>query len=227
MYNAVYRTLDRPTRRLLTILTKLSRILASVPTVQMCSCSITVHGEDARLERFLYGCKLNVERTKRVLDTYYMVRATVPEFFWNRDPLSRDMQLSFQHIHYVPLPVLTPLGYRPTLLRLADCDVKNFDTRSLTTRIVMSLDARLLEERCLNNVMLVDLEGYTMGHFVKMSPTLTICRKALLCIQDAFPLRLAQLHLLNAPVAIHNIVNLFRPFLKKKLMQKFFFHCSG
>jgi hypothetical protein len=40
--------------------------------------------------------------------------------------------------------------------------------------------------------MLVDLEGYTMGHFVKMSPTLGICRKALLCIQDAFPLRLAQ-----------------------------------
>jgi hypothetical protein len=27
-------------------------------------------------------------------------------------------------------------------------------------------------------------------------------------------------HLLNAPVAIHNIVNLFRPFLKKKLVQK-------
>ena len=148
--------------------------------------------EDARLERFLYGCKLNVDRTKRVLDTYYMVRATVPEFFRDRDPLSRDMQLSFQHIHYVPLPVLTPLGYRPTLLRLADCDVNNFDTRSLTTRIVMSLDARLLEERCLNNVMLVDLEGYTMGHYVKMSPTLAICRKALLCIQDAFPLRLAQ-----------------------------------
>jgi len=144
------------------------------------------------LERFLYGCKLNVERTKRVLDTYYMVRATVPEFFSDRDPLSRDMQLSFQHIHYVPLPVLTPLGYRPTLLRLADYDVKNFDICSLTTRIVMSLDARLLEERCLNNVMLVDLEGYTMGHFVKMSPTLAICRKALLCIQDAFPLRLAQ-----------------------------------
>jgi hypothetical protein len=148
--------------------------------------------EDARLERFLYGCKLNVERTQRVLDTYYMVRATVPEFFRDRDPLARDMQLSFQHLHYVPLPVLTPLGYRPTLLRLADCDVNNFDVRSLTTRIVMSLDARLLEERCLNNVMLVDLAGFTMGHFAKMSPTLTIVRKALLCIQDAFPMRMAQ-----------------------------------
>lgn len=185
------------------------------------------HIEDARLERFLYGCKLNVERTQRVLDTYYMVRATVPEFFRDRDPLARDMQLSFQHLHYVPLPVLTPLGYRPTLLRLADCDVNNFDVRSLTTRIVMSLDARLLEERCLNNVMLVDLAGFTMGHFAKMSPTLTIVRKALLCIQDAFPMRMAQLHLLNSPVFVSNVLNLFRPFLKEKLMQKFFLHCSG
>jgi hypothetical protein len=30
----------------------------------------------------------------------------------------------------------------------------------------------------------------------------------------------SQVHLLNTPVAIHNIVNLFRPFLKKKLLQK-------
>jgi hypothetical protein len=148
--------------------------------------------EDARLERFLYGCKLSVERAKRVLDTYYTVRATVPEFFRDRDPLSRDMQLCFQRIYYVPLPVLTPLGYRPTLLRLADCDANKFDIRIITTRIVMSLDARLLEERCLNNVMLIDLEGFTMGHYTKVSPTQAIIRKALLCIQDAFPLRLAQ-----------------------------------
>jgi hypothetical protein len=148
--------------------------------------------EDARLERFLYGCKLSVERAKRVLDTYYTVRATVPEFFRDRDPLSGDMQLCFQTVQYVPLPVLTPRGYRPTLLRLADCDVSRFDVRAITTRIVMSLDARLLEERCLNNVMLIDLEGFTMGHYAKASPTQAVARKALLCIQDAFPLRLAQ-----------------------------------
>jgi hypothetical protein len=148
--------------------------------------------EDSRLERFLYGCKLSLERAKRVLDTYYMVRATAPEFFRDRDPLSRDMQLCFQSLHYVPLPVLTPLCYRPTLLRLADCDASRFDVRVLATRIVMSLDARLLEERCLNNVMIIDLEGYTMAHYAKVSPTQPLVRKALLCIQDAFPLRLAQ-----------------------------------
>ncbi|XP_069687985.1 alpha-tocopherol transfer protein-like [Periplaneta americana] len=185
------------------------------------------HMEDARLERFLYGCKLSAERTKRVLDTYYMVRATVPEFFKNRDPMSKDMQLCFNAVYYVPLPVLTPLGYRATLLRLADYDVDKFDVRSLTTRIVMSLDARLLEERCLNNVMLVDLQGFSTGHYSKLSPTHSVCRKALLCIQDAFPLRLAQVHLLNAPAFIGNIMNLFRPFLKEKLIGKFFFHCAG
>jgi hypothetical protein len=148
--------------------------------------------EAARLERFLYGCKLSLERAKRVLDTYYMVRATAPEFFADRDPLSRDMQLCFRAVHYVPLPVLTPLCYRATLLRLVDRDVNSFDMRVLATRIVMSLDARLLEERCLNNVMIIDLEGYTMAHYTKMSPTQALVRKAFLCIQDAFPLRLAQ-----------------------------------
>lgn len=140
----------------------------------------------------MYGCKLNVERAKRVLDAYYTVRATAPEFFRDRDPLSRDMQLCFRAVHYVPLPTLTPLGYRPTLLRLAHCDASKFDVRVLTTRIVMSLDARLLEERCLSNVMLIDLEGFTMGHYTRASPTQATVRKALLCIQDAFPMRLAQ-----------------------------------
>jgi hypothetical protein len=130
------------------------------------------------------------------------------------------MQLCFQTVQYVPLPVLTPLGYRPTLLRLADCDVSKFDVRSIATLIVMSLDARLLQERCLNNVMLVDLQGYTMGHYTKVAPTQALVRKALLCIQDAFPLRLAQVHLLNVPPFIGNVLNLFRPFVKEKFYNK-------
>ncbi|XP_021921168.1 alpha-tocopherol transfer protein-like [Zootermopsis nevadensis] len=137
------------------------------------------------------------------------------------------MQLCFRAVHYVPLPTLTPLGYRPTLLRLAHCDASKFDVRVLTTRIVMSLDARLLEERCLSNVMLIDLEGFTMGHYTRASPTQATVRKALLCIQDAFPMRLAQVHLINVPAFINNVMSLFRPFLKEKFLNKIFFHCSG
>nr|CAD7610682.1 unnamed protein product [Timema genevievae] len=48
--------------------------------------------DDARLERFLYGCKFSLERTKTLLDAYYTVRAGVPEFFQDRDPRRSDIQ---------------------------------------------------------------------------------------------------------------------------------------
>ncbi|PSN41975.1 hypothetical protein C0J52_10516 [Blattella germanica] len=183
------------------------------------------HMEDARLERFLYGCKLDVARTKRVLDTYYTVRSSVPEFFADRDSISLRAQQCICTVDYIPLPVLTPNGYRATLLRIRDSNPDKFDVRSLTTRILNSLDLRmLLEERCLNNIMLIDLQNFTMAHYSKLSPTHALSRKALLCIQDAFPLRLAEVHFLNAPSVIGNIMNLFRPFLKEKLFRKFHFH---
>ena len=104
----------------------------------------------------MYGCKLDVARAKRVLDTYYTVRSTVPEFFGNRDPTSANMQICYAAMDYVPLPLLTPRGYRATLLRLRECDPDKFSVRSLTTRILNSLDLRMLmESRCLNNLMLV------------------------------------------------------------------------
>ncbi|KAJ9589250.1 hypothetical protein L9F63_017549 [Diploptera punctata] len=186
------------------------------------------HMEDDRLARFVYGCKLDVSRAKRVLETYYTVRSTVPELFSNRDPQSADMQLCFAAVDYVPLPVLTPSGYRATLLCLRECDPDKFNVRSITTRILNSLDLRLrMEPRCLNNIMLIDLQGFTMAHYSKLSPTHALSRKALLCIQDAFPLRLAQVHFINAPAFIGNIMKMFRPFLKEKLFNKFHFHCSG
>ena len=66
-----------------------------------------------------------------------------------------------------------------------------------------------------------------MAHYSKLSPTHAVSRKALLCIQDAFPLRLAQVHFINAPGFIGNIMKMFKPFLKEKLINKFHFHCSG
>ena len=135
-------------------------------TYEQCDVCVT---EDDRLERFVYGCKLDVTRAKRVLDTYYTVRSTVPEFFSNRDPISADMQDCYSVVDYVPLPLLTPSGYRATLLRLRECDPDKFSVRSITTRILNSLDLRMLmEQRCLNNLMLVSsyqLEGFpsTLG----------------------------------------------------------------
>lgn len=64
------------------------------------------------------------------------------------------------------------------------------------------------------------LQGFSAGHFSKVSPTLSIVRKAMLAIQDSMPFRLHQVIYINAPSFIGRILNIFYPLLKEKLIQK-------
>ncbi|KAJ8879264.1 hypothetical protein PR048_019871 [Dryococelus australis] len=54
--------------------------------------------------RFLRGCKFNEERTRYKLTNFYIMRAKVPEWFSNRDPLFPQLQ------------EMLDLGYVTTLL---------------------------------------------------------------------------------------------------------------
>lgn len=60
--------------------------------------------------------------------------------------------------HYFVLPSLTDEGHRVTILRLKDTNTERFSIQAISRRILMVLDTRLMEERCLSNIMVIDLE---------------------------------------------------------------------
>ncbi|XP_078033163.1 alpha-tocopherol transfer protein-like [Augochlora pura] len=185
------------------------------------------HMDDARLERFLFGCKNSIERCKIILERYFSARTAIPEFFSLRDPLSKDIQRCCDSIYYFVLPSMTEEGHRVTILRLRDTAIDNFSIQAITKRILMVLDIRLMEERCLSNVMIIDLEGFSIAHFSKCSPTQNIIRKSMLAVQDSMPFRLHQVHFLHAPTFVESVLNIFYPLLKVKLVQKFRVHSGG
>ncbi|XP_033341615.1 alpha-tocopherol transfer protein-like [Megalopta genalis] len=185
------------------------------------------HMDDARLERFLFGCKNSIERCKIILERYFSVRTAIPEFFSLRDPLSKDIQECCESIYYFVLPSLTEEGHRVTVLRLRDTAIDNFSIQAISKRILMVLDMRLMEERCLSNVMIIDLEGFSVVHFSKCSPTQSIIRKSMLAVQDSMPFRLHRVHFLHAPAFVESVLNIFYPLLKEKLVQKFRVHTGG
>ena len=185
------------------------------------------HMDDARLERFLFGCKNSLERCKLILERYFSVRTAMPEFFSVRDPLSREVQECCQAIHYFVLPSLTEEGHRVTILGLRDTAIEKFSIQAISRRILMVMDTRLMEEHCLSNTMIIDLQGFSGVHFTKCSPTQSILRKSMLAVQDSMPLRLHRVHFLHAPAVIESILNIFYPLLKAKLVQKFRIHTGG
>ncbi|XP_029044429.1 alpha-tocopherol transfer protein-like [Osmia bicornis bicornis] len=185
------------------------------------------HMDDVRLERFLFGCKNSLERCKLILERYFSVRTAIPEFFAIRDPLSQEIQECCEAIHYFVLPSLTKDGHRVSVLRLRNTAIEKFSIQAISRRILMVLDARLMEERCLSNIMVIDLQGFSVVHFTKCSPTQSIVRKSMLAVQDSMPLRLHRVHFLHAPAFIENILNIFYPLLKERLVQKFRIHTGG
>lgn len=155
------------------------------------------------------------------------MRTVLPEFFAVRDPLSKDIQECCEAIHYFILPSLTEDGHRVTILRLRDTSLDKFSIQAISRRILMVMDSRFMEERCLSNIMVIDLEGFSAGHFTKCSPTQSIIRKSMLAVQDSMPLRLHRVHFLHAPAFVESVLNIFYPLLKAKLVQKFRVHIGG
>ncbi len=52
--------------------------------------------ENQMIERFLYVCQGDEKRTKEVMQIFFKFRKSTPEFFTNRDPLSKAQQSVFE-----------------------------------------------------------------------------------------------------------------------------------
>lgn len=102
--------------------------------------------DERRLRRLLTCHKFSVERCKKTLDAYYSLRTSMPEFFRNRDPLSKKLEqamdvvwvicfVCWNHINgtgklktfYALLNcwIMLPRFYHHCLISVSECVVPN------------------------------------------------------------------------------------------------------
>lgn len=88
----------------------------------------------------------------------------------------------------------------------------------------MAGDIRLKEEQVgvAGDVYVFDASVATPGHFAKVSPAMV--KKFLICVQEAYPVKLKEVHIINVSPLVDTIVNFVRPFLKEKIRQRIHFH---
>ncbi|XP_028160433.1 alpha-tocopherol transfer protein-like isoform X3 [Ostrinia furnacalis] len=173
---------------------------------------------------FLRGCNFSLEKCKRKLDMYFTMRAACPEFFTNRDitrPELHDLMIRGQG---PALPGLTPDGRRVIIARGLD---KGLDTHQLNDafKIAMMIgDVRLKEEieGVAGDIYILDASVVTPSHLGKLS--LPSLKKFFICIQEAYPVKLKQIHVVNASPIIDTVVGIVKPFLKEKIRNRIFIH---
>ncbi|XP_048482244.1 alpha-tocopherol transfer protein [Plutella xylostella] len=180
--------------------------------------------DDGRIMTFLRGCSFSLEKTKRKLDMYFTMRAACPEFFTNRDITRPELKDLLNKAQGPPLPGLTPNGRRVTICRGLD---KNIDTSQLNDAFKVAMmigDVRLKEEveGVGGDVYILDAGVVSASHLGTISPS--AIKKFLICVQEAYPVKLKEVHVVNASPVVDAVVSFVKPFLKDKIRKRIFIH---
>ncbi|XP_034827631.1 alpha-tocopherol transfer protein-like [Maniola hyperantus] len=180
--------------------------------------------DDGRIMTFLRGCSFSLEKCKRKLDMYFTMRAACPEFFTNRDVNRPELADLVTKVQGAPLPGLTPNGRRVTICRGLD---KNIDADQLNNMFKLALmmgDVRLKEELegVGGDIYILDASVVSPSHLAKLSPS--SIKKFLICVQEAYPVKLKEVHIVNTSPVIESLINFIKPFLKDKIKNRIFIH---
>ncbi|XP_013145488.1 PREDICTED: alpha-tocopherol transfer protein-like [Papilio polytes] len=180
--------------------------------------------DDDRMMTFLRGCSFSLEKCKRKLDMYFTMRTACPEFFTDRDITRPELNNLMNRLYATPLPGLTPNGRRVSVARGVD---KNLDTSELCDLFKLGLmigDVRLREEvqGVGGDVYVLDAAVLAPRHLGKLSPALI--KKFLICVQEAYPVKLKEVHVVNASPIVDKLVTIIKPFLKEKIKNRIFIH---
>ncbi|XP_069698210.1 retinaldehyde-binding protein 1 [Periplaneta americana] len=71
-------------------------------------------------------------------------------------------------------------------------------------------------------VVIMDFDGLGMKQVRGLSPAFSL--RLLTFIQDAMPLRLKEVHIVNQPFIFNMVWQMFKPFIREKLKKRMFFH---
>ncbi|KAK9884643.1 hypothetical protein WA026_007480 [Henosepilachna vigintioctopunctata] len=172
---------------------------------------------DVMLHRFLHTCSYSREKAKSLIDLFYSIRSQAPELFSNRDPTLKTLQDCFKAIDMIPLPKLTDKNYKLLIYRLADPDPEKFTFADSVKSFYMLSDVRMLVEKEYpdGEVPIFDFSGSSWKHVTRMP--LPIVKKYMVYSQEAHPIRLKEIHLINIPTFLDKLLAVMKPFMKSEI----------
>ncbi|XP_039295700.1 alpha-tocopherol transfer protein-like [Nilaparvata lugens] len=180
--------------------------------------------DDHLLSRFLHCSNNSIEQTKMTLEKFFTMRGDSQEFFQNRDPLLPSIQNIFKIIDIIPLPKTTPEGYKVFVYRLEDPNPDSFNHLDYVRTFFDIADTRIKTEKELpsGEVPIFDMTGFSLRHMTRLS--LPSLRKQMQYVQEAHPVKLRQIHIINTLPILERVMMMFRPLMKKEVAQMLHFH---
>ncbi|XP_032686006.1 uncharacterized protein LOC116851075 [Odontomachus brunneus] len=182
--------------------------------------------QDVELAIFLHSNYYHIEPTKSTIENYYTYRTHIPELFSNRDIRKvKRLRDAFKVAAILPLKLTTKEGYIIVMSRLIDMDPSHFFYNESTNAAFMIFDEFLWTcGSVLGNIYVGDATGFTMAHVGRIN--LALMKKFIYYVENAMPIRLKQIHIINTTPVMEVLYNIIKPFVSEELKNLIHFHTS-
>ncbi|XP_063281674.1 alpha-tocopherol transfer protein-like [Pelobates fuscus] len=180
--------------------------------------------DDSFLLRFLRARKFDYDRALQLLVNYYSCRKNWPEVFNDLRPSAIKPVLDSGFI--TVLPHTDHMGRRIVCIRPGQWSPRNYPMTENVRAIYLSLEKLVESEETQVNgiVILADYNNVGLSQASHFGPFMA--KKVIGILQDGFPIRIKAVNVINEPRIFKGIFAVLKPFLKEKLVNRFFLHGS-
>uniref|UniRef100_A0A8C5QA41 Alpha tocopherol transfer protein like n=1 Tax=Leptobrachium leishanense TaxID=445787 RepID=A0A8C5QA41_9ANUR len=180
--------------------------------------------DDGFLLRFLRARKFDYDRALQLLVNYYSCRKNWPEVFSDLRPSAIKPVLDSGFV--TVLPHTDHMGRRIVCMRPGQWNPRHYPITENVRAMYLTLEKLVESEETQVNgiVLLADYSGVGLSQASHLGPF--IAKKVTGILQDGFPIRIKAVNVINEPMIFKGIFAILRPFLKEKLVKRFFLHGS-
>lgn len=164
----------------------------------------------------------DTKRAAKRINKYYKQKHSSPEFFKNRNLDSEEIQKSLDTVITVDLPV-TPDNCFTICNKLRSFDPEDYDFDACCKVMIMKAEACTLKNGPRDGIIFInDMEGSRSSHMLR--PKINSIRKSLKFLQEAAPLKIKAIHIMNCTPFVNKAVAMVKPFIRSEVMNKIHFH---
>lgn len=174
---------------------------------------------------FLQSCYYSNEQAKSAIENYFTVRTLCKDMFSDENPKDPGIQMALDVGLVAFLPKLAPSGYKVIFMKLLDTNPDRYIYIDQCKMFDMIVNLAMNLQGTNEGLHIVfDFEGSSFAHLLRINPS--ISKKHLFYVQEALPVRLKDIHIINAPSWIDKALAIFKPFIKKELFDMINIHSS-
>ncbi|GAB6032889.1 hypothetical protein CHUAL_012087 [Chamberlinius hualienensis] len=183
--------------------------------------------DDEFVLKFLYGCKFDLERTKRKMTMYYETRRKVSKWWAKRD-LNDERMLSIAKLKITTVlkgKDLKQPGIVISRTSHIGPNLSNFDVYAAMHSLI--LEMALIRENCqLNGIIwIIDFEKFPTWLFIRLLSPL-VAKDCITSFYLSMPVRIQDVHVINANFISYTLWRLIHTFLTQKMRKRVHFYGS-